>query len=77
MPLGDMDFIFSCLMYLSLEDKIRIPARTCNILYLCLRKTRAVRSHHFYDVIVFEKLLVQKDCLHENGEPAFFQIPQV
>ena len=30
-----MNFIFSCWKYLSvLEDKIRIPARPCNILYI-------------------------------------------
>ena len=47
-PLGDTNFIFSCWKYLSLvsaaneweilsalEDKIRIPARPCNILYKC------------------------------------------
>ena len=46
-PLGDKNFIFSCWEYLSLvrcahsweilsalEDKIRIPARPCNILYI-------------------------------------------
>ena len=47
-PLGDTNFIFSCWKYLSLirfahsweilsarEDKIRIPTRPGNILYLC------------------------------------------
>ena len=37
-PLGDTNFIFSRWKYLSaLEDKIRIPARSGNILYIyCL-----------------------------------------
>ena len=51
--LGDTNFIFSCLKYLSRvseaneseklsarEDKIRIPARPCNILYLSSQNPR-------------------------------------
>jgi len=30
----ETNFIFSCWKYLSLEDKIRIPARPRNILYI-------------------------------------------
>ena len=43
MALGDTNFIFSCWQMLSaLEDKIRIPARPCNILYI--RATKATKK---------------------------------
>ena len=42
------------------------------ILDLCLRKTRAGKSHDYRDVIVFEKLRFQNVSRpHENEKPAF------
>ena len=42
------------------------------ILDLCLRKTRAGKSHDYREVIVFKKLRFQNVfCLHEYEKPAF------
>jgi len=42
------------------------------ILYLCLRKTRAGKSHDYRDVIVFEKLRFQNALRpHDTAKTAF------
>ena len=51
--LGDTNFIFSILS--ALEDKIRIPERSCNILYVC-DLCDATQRDAFFNVLLNTKI---------------------
>lgn len=47
------------------------------ILVLCLRKTRAGKSHGYCDFILFEKLLFKMFSVHWKKQSGCLQIPPV
>ena len=51
--------------------------RSTVILDLCLRKTRAGKSHDYRDVIVFKKLRFQMFLVHAKTQSRCFQISPV
>ena len=71
-PLGDTNFILSILS--ALEDKIHIPARPCNILYVC-DLCDATQRDTFFNVLLntksaigkhFHEALGRSDLLNES-----------